>query len=91
MDLSDLGIKVYVYKQTFRMLKYINNRTKSHCLVICQTGVLFLGHPVDGLVILSLSPYGAAMEQQCSLSLRHCQFGTFTLSVYLLSDLHFNI
>ena len=36
------------YKRTFRILKYLNSKTKGHCLMICQTRVLFWGHPVHG-------------------------------------------
>ena len=37
------------FKSTNRYLESTNffyNRTKGYCLIVCQTGVLFLGHPV---------------------------------------------
>ena len=33
-------------------IKYLNNKTKGHCLMICQTGVLFLGHPIEVVICL---------------------------------------
>ena len=37
----------------FSESKYIlSDRTKDYCLILCQTGVLFLGHPVEYLYII---------------------------------------
>ena len=39
--MSNLRLLVHI-----RIKKHFNDTTKGYCLVLCQTGLVFMGHPV---------------------------------------------